>query len=137
MDLLTTISILSARVETRMKISIMTSTGDDNPISDDKGDLQYRKEQLKRLQEEVVDFRGNVRRDFYNGSWSEREFRMDLVSYIKENPNLDQPLRASCHLFLQVVQTCLQVLFCPEECKHRDQCQESEQNSSILSGVYS
>ena len=80
---------LKARVETRMKISIMTSTGDDNPISDDKGDLQYRKEQLKRLQEEVVDL------EEMSGGISImdlglNEFRMDLVSYIKENPNLDQ-----------------------------------------------
>jgi superfamily II DNA/RNA helicase len=47
---------LKNRVETRMKISVMTSTGDDNLINaEEKGDLEYRKEQLKRLQEEVVD----------------------------------------------------------------------------------
>ena len=36
---------LKARVETRMKISVMTATGDDNPLDDDKGDLEYRKQQ--------------------------------------------------------------------------------------------
>ena len=47
---------LKSRVETRMKISIMTSTGDDDLINaEEKGDLEYRKQQLKRLQEEVVD----------------------------------------------------------------------------------
>ena len=47
---------LKARVETRMKISVLTSTGDDNPISpEEKGDLEYRHEQLKKLQTEVVD----------------------------------------------------------------------------------
>lgn len=47
---------LKARVETRMRISVMTSTGDDDLINqDEKGDLAYRKEQLKKLQEEVVD----------------------------------------------------------------------------------
>lgn len=47
---------LKSRVETRMKISVMTSTGDDDPInSEEKGDLEYRRQQLKRLQEEVVD----------------------------------------------------------------------------------
>ena len=46
---------LKSRVETRMRISVMTSTGDDDPINvEEKGDLEYRKEQLKRLQE-VVD----------------------------------------------------------------------------------
>ena len=47
---------LKDRVETRMKISVLTSTGDDDPINaEEKGDLEYRKQQLKRLQEEVVD----------------------------------------------------------------------------------
>lgn len=47
---------LKAKVETRMKIVDMTATGDDNILSEDeKTDLEYRKAQLKRLQEEVVD----------------------------------------------------------------------------------
>ena len=47
---------LKSRVETRMKISVMTSTGDDDLINpEEKGDLEYRKQQLKRLQDEVVD----------------------------------------------------------------------------------
>ncbi len=47
---------LKARVETRMKITVLTSTGDDDLINaEEKGDLEYRKQQLKRLQEEVVD----------------------------------------------------------------------------------
>ena len=41
---------LKGRVETRMKISVMTSTGDDDLInSEEKGDLEYRKQQLKEL----------------------------------------------------------------------------------------
>ena len=40
---------LKSRVETRMKISVMTSTGDDDPINaEEKGDLEYRRQQLKR-----------------------------------------------------------------------------------------
>lgn len=47
---------LKSRVETRMKITVMTATGDDDLINpEEKGDLEYRKQQLKRLQEEVVD----------------------------------------------------------------------------------
>ena len=47
---------LKSRVETRMKISVMTSTGDDDLINaEEKGDLEYHRAQLKRLQEEVVD----------------------------------------------------------------------------------
>ena len=32
---------LKSRVESRMRISVMTSTGDDNPITEEKGDLEY------------------------------------------------------------------------------------------------
>ena len=47
---------LKAKVETRMKIVDMTATGDDNILSDEeRTDLEYRKAQLKRLQDEVVD----------------------------------------------------------------------------------
>ena len=42
---------LKSRVETRMKITVMTATGDDDLINpEEKGDLEYRKQQLKRLQ---------------------------------------------------------------------------------------
>ncbi|HWQ88888.1 MAG TPA: helicase-related protein, partial [Desulfitobacteriaceae bacterium] len=80
---------LKARVETRMKITVMTATGDDNPIDDDKGDLEYRKQQLERLQNEVVDIE-----DMSSGvsimDLGLNDFRMDLIGYIKENPDLDK-----------------------------------------------
>ncbi|HHU16601.1 MAG TPA: DEAD/DEAH box helicase, partial [Clostridiales bacterium] len=81
---------LKSRVETRMKISIMTSTGDDDPINvDEKGDLEYRKQQLKRLQEEVVDIE-----DMSGGvsimDLGLNEFRLDLLEYVKKNPDLDK-----------------------------------------------
>lgn len=80
---------LKSRVETRMKISVMTSTGDDNPIDDDKGDLEYRKQQLERLQNEVVDIE-----EMSSGvsimDLGLNEFRMDLVEYISRNPDLDK-----------------------------------------------
>ena len=47
---------LKGRVETRMKIVDMTATGDDNVLTvEQKLDLDYRKKQLKKLQDEVVD----------------------------------------------------------------------------------
>ncbi|MDD5689207.1 MAG: helicase-related protein, partial [Caldisericia bacterium] len=80
---------LKSRVETRMKITVMTSTGDDNPIDDEKGDLEYRKQQLERLQKEVVDIE-----EMFSGisimDLGLNEFRMDLIDYIKENPDLDK-----------------------------------------------
>jgi SNF2 family DNA or RNA helicase len=80
---------LKARVETRMKISIMTSTGDDNLISEEeKGDLEYRKNQLQRLMDEVVDLE-----DMTNGisimDLGLNEFRLDLLDYMKNNKDVE------------------------------------------------
>lgn len=81
---------LKAKVETRMKIVDMTATGDDNLLSDEeKTDLEYRKAQLKRLQEEVVDIE-----DMSTGisimDLGLNEFRLDLLEYIKQHPDIDK-----------------------------------------------
>lgn len=79
---------LKSRVETRMKITVMTSTGDDDLINpEEKGDLEYRKQQLKRLQEEVVDIE-----DMSTGisimDLGLNEFRLDLLDYVKTHGDL-------------------------------------------------
>ena len=81
---------LKARVESRMKISIMTSTGDDDLINaEEKGDLEYRKKQLQRLQKEVVDIE-----DMSDGisimDLGLNEFRLDLLEYLKTHPDMDK-----------------------------------------------
>ena len=81
---------LKARVETRMKIVDMTATGDDNVLSpEEKGDLEYRKQQLKRLKEEVVDIE-----DMSSGisimDLGLNEFRLDLLDYIKTHPEIEK-----------------------------------------------
>ncbi len=80
---------LKSRVETRMRISVMTSTGDDDLINqEEKGDLEYRRTQLKRLREEVVDLE-----DMSNGisimDLGLNDFRMDLLAYMKNHEDLD------------------------------------------------
>lgn len=80
---------LKSRVETRMKISVMTSTGDDDLINtEEKGDLEYRRAQLKRLQEEVVDIE-----DMGSGisimDLGLNEFRLDLLEYIKHHEDIE------------------------------------------------
>lgn len=81
---------LKSKVETRMKIVDMTATGDDNIISDEeKHDLEYRKAQLQRLQEEVVDIE-----DMTSGisimDLGLNEFRLDLLEYAKEHPEIEK-----------------------------------------------
>lgn len=64
---------LKAKVETRMKIVDLTATGDDNLLSDEeKTDLEYRKAQLKRLQDEVVDIEDMTTGHIHNGFGSKR-----------------------------------------------------------------
>ena len=80
---------LKARVENRMKVSVLTSTGDDNLLSnEEKGDLEYRRSQLKQLQDEVVDLE-----EMGSGvsimDLGFNEFRLDLIAYNKEHPNMD------------------------------------------------
>lgn len=80
---------LKARVETRMKALVMTSTGDDNLLSpEEQGDLEYRRAQLERLQTEVVDL------EEMSGGVSItdlglNEFRMELLEYAKRHPELE------------------------------------------------
>ena len=80
---------LKARVETRMKIVDMTATGDDNILQEEKSDLEYRKAQLKRLQEEVVDIE-EMSSGISIMDLGLNEFRLDLLEYVKANPNLDK-----------------------------------------------
>lgn len=81
---------LKARVETRMKIVDMTATGDDNILSvDEKNDLEYRRVQLERLQQEVVDI------EEMSGGISImdlglNEFCLDVQEYLRQHPELEQ-----------------------------------------------
>lgn len=80
---------LKARVETRMKIVDMSAAGGDDLLTkEEKTDLEYRKEQLKKLKEQVVDIE-----DMSSGvsivDLGLNEFRLDLLEYIKQNHSLD------------------------------------------------
>lgn len=78
---------LKSRVETKMKIVDMTAAGGDNLLDNNQDDLEYRKEQLERLQSEVVDIE-----EMSSGvsimDLGLNEFRLDLLEYIKNNNDL-------------------------------------------------
>ena len=81
---------LKSRVETRMRIATLSATGDDDLVNAaEKGDLAYRREQLRRLREEVVDLEdmaGGVSiTDLGLG-----EFRSDLVAWEKAHPGMER-----------------------------------------------
>lgn len=80
---------LRARVEPRMKALVLSSTGDDNPLSpEEKGDLEYRREQLQRLRTEVVDLE-DMRGGVSITDLGLNEFRMELLEYAKHHPELE------------------------------------------------
>ncbi len=80
---------LKGRVEARMKVSVLTATGDDNPLTDaEQGDLKYRRDQLERLKEEVVDIE-EMNTGVSIMDLGLNEFRLDLLEYIKQGGDIE------------------------------------------------
>lgn len=80
---------LKGRVETRMKVSVMTATGDDNPLSnEEKGDLEYRRKQLERLQSKVVDLE-EMNSGVSIMDLGLNEFRLDLLEYMNQGHDIE------------------------------------------------
>ncbi len=74
---------LKGRVEARMKVSVLTATGDDNPLTaEEQGDLKYRRDQLERLKEEVVDIE-EMSTGVSIMDLGLNEFRLDLLEYMR------------------------------------------------------
>ena len=73
---------LKERVESRMVIADITATGDDNVLTAKSTDVAYRREQLRRLQEEVIEME-DVRTGVSITDLGLNDFRMDLLHYIK------------------------------------------------------
>ena len=81
---------LKGRVEARMAGMDITGAGSGNVLlsNEEQADLVYRKQQLERLQEEVVDIE-----DMDTGinimDLGLNEFRLDLLAYMKDNPDIE------------------------------------------------
>ena len=81
---------LKAKVETRMKIVNVAATGDENLLSaDEKTDLEYRKAQLQKLRDEVVDIE-EMTSGISIMDLGLNEFRLDLLEYVKQHPDIDK-----------------------------------------------
>ena len=80
---------LKGRVEARMKVSVLTATGDDNPLSiEEQGDLKYRRDQLERLKEEVVDIE-EMNSGVSIMDLGLNEFRLDLLEYMRSGIDIE------------------------------------------------
>lgn len=81
---------LKARVENRFHALVLASTGDDDYINEDeKGDLEYRRQQLEQMRHEVVDLE-DVSGGVSITDLGLNDFRMDLVAYHQANPDIDR-----------------------------------------------
>ncbi|WP_182657456.1 helicase-related protein [Stenotrophomonas lacuserhaii] len=79
---------LKERVESRMMIADVTATGDDNVLSAQANDMSYRKEQLRRLQEEVIELE-DLKTGVSITDLGLNDFRMDLLNYVKGHGGLE------------------------------------------------
>lgn len=81
---------LKERVENRMHVTVMASTGDDDYLNEnEKGDLEYRRAQLEQMQSEVVDLE-DVSGGVSITDLGLNDFRMDLVAYHEANPDIER-----------------------------------------------
>lgn len=81
---------LKGRVESRMKVSVLTATGDDNLLSvEEQGNLKYRRDQLERLKEEVVDIE-EMNTGVSIMDLGLNEFRLDLLDYMRSGIDIEQ-----------------------------------------------
>ncbi|WP_421732955.1 helicase-related protein [Cellulomonas sp.] len=74
---------LKERVENRMVIADLAATADDNVLTPEASDAVFRKEQLRKLQDEVIELE-DVRAGVSITDLGLNDFRMDLLGYIKE-----------------------------------------------------
>jgi len=78
---------LKERVESRMVIADMAATGDENLLSSESNEVSYRKEQLRRLQEEVIEME-DLKTGVSITDLGLNDFRMDLLNHVKANGDL-------------------------------------------------
>ncbi len=78
---------LKERVENRMVIANLAGTGDDNILTPESSDTAFRKEQLRKLQDEVIELE-DVRTGVSITDLGLNDFRMDLLGYLEEYGDL-------------------------------------------------
>lgn len=87
---------LKQRVENRMLIANMAGTGDDNVLNQEEKEMEYRKIQLQKLKEEVIDLE-DLREGVSITDLGLNDFRVDLSNLIKvykEAKNFPEGLHA-------------------------------------------
>ncbi|RLA82949.1 MAG: ATP-dependent helicase, partial [Epsilonproteobacteria bacterium] len=79
---------LKSRVETRMFMVDTTATGEDNVLTNKSSDMEFRKQQLQKLKDEVVDIE-EIDSSISITDLGLNDFRMDLVKYIETKGDIN------------------------------------------------
>ena len=80
---------LKARVEARMFMVDATATGEDNILTNESADLLFRKKQLEKLQNEVIDLE-EMDSTISLTDLGLNDFRMDLATFIQQKGDLKE-----------------------------------------------
>lgn len=113
---------LENRVKNRMVMLDMSATADDNLINPEAKELDYRKKQLKQLQEEVMDIE-EMQGGISITDLTLDDFIMSLDRYMKEHPNVVEKYPTGIHSITNIP-TKLQdscspgVIYCLKQKKH-------------------
>ncbi len=79
---------LKQKVEDKMTIGVMVGAGDDNPLDANQREMEYRKRQLLKLQNEVIDLE-DARDGICITDLGLNDFRIDLSNYLDKYGRLD------------------------------------------------
>jgi hypothetical protein len=119
-----------------MIIVDVTATADDNVLSHQHYEAAYRKEQLRRLQEEVIEME-DVKAGVSITDLGLNDFRMDLVNQTKLNKNFNQLPNGDAHCCPCSSRdwfTCWRDFYAKKS-QSRNQYQSTQSFASLLSGL--
>lgn len=123
---------LENRVKNRMVMLDLSATGEDDLLSSESKNLEYRKKQLKQLQNEVLDIE-----DMQGGisitDLTLDDFIMSLDRYMKENPNVLEKYPTGVHAVTNITKRVSEecekgVIFCLKQKKYT----ESQEGATSL-----
>ena len=115
---------LEQRVKNRMVMLDLSATGDDDLLSAESKNLEYRKNQLKQLQNEVLDVE-----DLQGGisitDLTLDDYIMSLDRFMKENPNVLEKYPTGVYAVADIPnknkEECVEgVIYCLKQKKHTD-----------------
>lgn len=123
---------LEKRVSGRMVMLDISATGEENVIEQDEknemNDLEYRKNQLKQLQDRVLDIE-DINGNISITDLTFNDFKMDLVNYMKDNKEILEKAPTGMYAISSVSndETEKGIIYCLKKINHK--IKASENNS--------